>query len=125
MRLLIDMNLSRDWVRHLSAADFVAMHWADVGPADALDPDIMAFARNNDLIVVTQDLDFGEILALNRETGPSVVQLRGGDTMPHIGAPNVIAALRRFERQINSGALVTINLSRLRVRLLPILGQEP
>lgn len=125
MRFLIDMNLSRGWVGTLAAAGHEAAHWIDVGAPDALDHAIMAFARANAFTVITRDLDFGEMLALTGASGPSVVQLRGGDAMPDVAGPDVLAVLARFEEQIERRALVTISLSASKVRILPIGDRRP
>ncbi|WP_404400064.1 DUF5615 family PIN-like protein [Pelagibacterium halotolerans] len=120
MRFLIDMNWSRDWIAILSEAVHQAEYWRDVGPATALDSEIMSFARTKGAIVLTRDSDFGEMLALNADAGPSVVQLRDGDTMPEVSGERVVEAIPRFSSEIERGALVTIYLSRAKVRLLPI-----
>ena len=59
MKLLIDMNLSPDWVVFLGTAGIEAAHWASVGAPDAQDTDIMAYAAAQDYVVRTNDLDFG------------------------------------------------------------------
>jgi predicted nuclease of predicted toxin-antitoxin system len=122
MRLLIAMNLPRAWVPFLAASGIEAVHWADIGPIAALDPEIMDYARQHGMTVMTKDLDFGELLALNNSIGPSVIQLRGGDPMPQVSGDLVISAINSFHAQIEQGALVTIRLLHARVRLLPING---
>ena len=122
MRLLIDMNLSRSWVQFLAAAGVEAVHWAEIGPVTALDPEIMEYARRHGMTVITKDLDFGELLALNNSIGPSVIQLRGGDPMPQVSGDLVLSAISSFQSQIEQGALVTVRLQNARVRILPING---
>ncbi len=58
MKLVVDMNLSTDWSSALRAEGFEAVHWVAVGPLDAGDEDIMAWASANEAIVLTRDLDF-------------------------------------------------------------------
>lgn len=120
MKLLIDMNLPRTWISHLAEAGIDAVHWSDIGPVGALDHQLMDFARQQKFVAFTRDLDFGELLALTNSAGPSVVQLRGGDLMPQVSGAIVVAALGTFQQQIETGALVTVSLSRARVRILPI-----
>jgi predicted nuclease of predicted toxin-antitoxin system len=76
VKLLIDMNLSPDWVDRLRAAGLSAVHWSDVGRMDAPDVEIMAHAAKFGYVVLTHDLDFSAILAANQGTKPSVVQIR-------------------------------------------------
>ena len=122
MKLLVDMNLSPAWVRYLAAAGHEAEHWATVGAADASDTTLMAYARERDSVVLTQDLGFGAILAATGGRKPSVVQIRGERLSPTaIGAP-VVAALRQLELELAAGALLTIDPGRTRISLLPLPG---
>ncbi len=68
----------------------------------------------------THDLDFGTMLALTHDTGPSVLQVRGQDILPAAMEGVVIAALRQHEADLASGALVVVDAVRSRVRVLPI-----
>jgi predicted nuclease of predicted toxin-antitoxin system len=69
VKLLVDMNLSPNWIAHMKSAGLSAVHWSEVGRADAPDSEIMAYAAEHDFVVVTHDLDFGAILATT--LGPS------------------------------------------------------
>lgn len=66
VKLVIDMNLSPDWVPLLQQHHFEAVHWSSVGAGTAKDREIMRWARDNDSVIFTHDLDFGIILALTR-----------------------------------------------------------
>lgn len=57
MKVLIDMNLSPRLAALLSGAGFEATHWSTLGPKNASDRQIMAYAKERDLIVLTHDLD--------------------------------------------------------------------
>jgi predicted nuclease of predicted toxin-antitoxin system len=118
--VVVDLNLSPEWVPFLAAAGHPAVHWSAVGARDALDPDIMAWARADGRAVFTRDLDFGFALALTGATGPSVVQLRGPDVLPEQVGPAVLTALRQYDGELSAGALVTVDPARSRVRVLPI-----
>ena len=120
MRLLIDMNLSPRWVEALEAAGFDSIHWSLVGAGDASDAQIMAYAKENDFVVLTHDLDFGAILASTRGDRPSVVQIRADDVSPEAICRHVAAALRQMRRELTVGALITIDPARTRVRVLPL-----
>jgi predicted nuclease of predicted toxin-antitoxin system len=74
MKLLVDMNLAPRWVKLLTTSQFDAGHWSSLGSPQALDAEIMAFAAEHDYVVLTNDLDFGAILAVTHREKPSVVQ---------------------------------------------------
>ena len=80
----------------------------------------MDWARANDYVVFTHDLDFGAILAVTRAEGPSALQVRAQNVLPeHLGEV-VIAALRQFAQQLEAGALITVDEGTSRARILPI-----
>jgi predicted nuclease of predicted toxin-antitoxin system len=120
MKLLIDMNLSPEWVTVFAQYSIEAVHWSNIGNPKAKDRIIMEWARDNDYIVFTNDLDFGAILAATSADAPSVIQVRTQDIFPANLAPRIIEALNQFESQLNQGALMTIDLIRYKVRILPI-----
>lgn len=120
MKLLVDMNLSPRWVDFLADAGFAATHWSDVGPVNAPDTFIMAFARSGDYVVLTHDLDFGAILAATQGEKPSVVQIRAADVSPLVIGKAVVDALRLVAEELREGALLTIEPGHTRLRLLPL-----
>lgn len=120
MKLLVDMNLSPAWVETLRTAGWDAVHWSAEGDPRATDGEIMQHARERGWVVFTHDLDFGTLLAHTRAGAPSVFQVRAQDVSPaHLG-PLVLRTLQQFAADLQVGALVTVDESRLRVRLLPL-----
>ena len=120
VRIVVDMNLSPDWVPLLVAAGWHAVHWSTVGDPRASDQAIMQWAVANGRVVFTHDLDFGTALALTHAAGPSVLQVRADDVLPdHIGLL-VLAALRQHDSDLAKGALVVVDERKSRVRVLPI-----
>ncbi|HQG49063.1 MAG TPA: DUF5615 family PIN-like protein [Sedimentisphaerales bacterium] len=120
IKILIDMNLSPAWAQLLQDAGWSVTHWSTVGDSKATDRAIMEWAEANGYIVFTHDLDFGTILALTHKTGPSVLQVRGQDVLPDHMGNLVIAAIGQHESDLESGALVVVDESKNRVRILPI-----
>lgn len=80
----------------------------------------MRWARSHGYSVFTHDLDFGTILALTHADGPSVLQLRSNKVLPHQIGPIVIASLKQHETDLESGAIVVVDESNSRVKILPI-----
>jgi predicted nuclease of predicted toxin-antitoxin system len=80
----------------------------------------MEWARANQAVVFTHDLDFGRLLALTAAGGPSVVQLRTHDVLPAVAGRVVVAALEQHREILELGALVVIDAESSRTRILPI-----
>jgi predicted nuclease of predicted toxin-antitoxin system len=91
-----------------------------IGVQDASDPEIMAYAKEQGFVVLTNDLDFGSILAATGGDAPSVVQIRTEDCRAESIGAIVIDALNLARDQLANGALVTIETARMRVTTLPI-----
>lgn len=120
MKLLLDMNLSPAWVPVLVSAGFEALHWSEIGAANAADHVLFGWARENGAVVFTHDLDFGTLLALTAAESPSVFQIRTQNIAPQALGPRAIDLLRRFHTELENGALVVADELRERVRLLPL-----
>jgi len=120
MKLLVDMNLSPDWVAVLKAAGWEAVHWSKVGNLRAADSEIMAWAKQHGHIVFTHDLDFGSLLALTQAEGPSVIQVRTQDVTPLAIGKLATDALRQFQPDLEKGALIVLDEARARARVLPL-----
>ena len=79
MKILLDMNLSPRWVSLLADHGIQAAHWSMLGAKNAPDSEIMAYARAENYIVLTHDLDFGAILAATQGENP--VSFKSAPTM--------------------------------------------
>lgn len=120
MKILIDMNLSPRWVTVLSAAGISSAHWSSIGSAEAPDAEIIAHARDEGWVILTQDLDFGTILAVTHGEKPSVIQIRSEDVSPEAAANVVTATIRQMSAELEQGALVTLDPRQTRLRFLPL-----
>jgi predicted nuclease of predicted toxin-antitoxin system len=120
MKILLDMNLTPRWVQFLHAAGFESSHWSQVGNADAHDQEIMEYAASHDFVVLTQDLDFSAILAATKGKKPSVIQLRAQNLTPEAAGTTIISALRHSIAELEAGALLTVDVNRTRIRVLPL-----
>ncbi|MDI6853223.1 MAG: DUF5615 family PIN-like protein [Deltaproteobacteria bacterium] len=124
MKILIDMNLPPRWVDIFAKAGNEAVHWSQVGAPTASDREIMTWAKENDYIVFTHDLDFSALLAATQGAGPSVIQVRTQNILPEAGGDLVMDSLKRFRSELEKGAIITIDPIRSRVRILPLKGPD-
>jgi predicted nuclease of predicted toxin-antitoxin system len=114
------MNLSPGREAFFSDAGIAATHWSKIGRADASDAEILAFAGSEKWIIFTHDLDFGALLAASKTGFPSVVQVRAEDVLPQAIGEAVLRALDAARSRLETGALVSVDAFRHRVRILPI-----
>ena len=120
MKLVIDTNLSPDWVPVLGHAGHTATHWLSVGSLHAKDREILTWARERRQVVFTHDLDSGAILAATDADSPSVIQIRTQDPTPEHCGQIVVDTLHRYADALAAGALISVDEDRARIRLLPL-----
>lgn len=120
MKIVIDMNLSPEWAAVLENDGFDAVHWSQVGSPSAKDHEILFWAKRHGHVVFTHDLDFGTILAATQADAPSVFQIRTQDVSPQGLHDLVKSILGQYATQLESGALISVNMEKSRVRILPI-----
>jgi predicted nuclease of predicted toxin-antitoxin system len=122
MKILIDMNLAVRWASMLSARGIEAVHWSSLGKANTSDDLIMAYAEENDYVILTKDLDFSAILAATYNDKPSVIQIRALDSRPEKILEPVCLAINHFSADIEKGAIVTLDMRKARIHILPFIA---
>jgi predicted nuclease of predicted toxin-antitoxin system len=80
----------------------------------------MRWAREHQHVILTQDLDFSQLLFVTSEKGPSVVLLRMDNEFETAAREHVCAAIAVAESALSQGALLTISANRVRLRHLPL-----
>jgi len=71
-------------------------------------------------VLFTHDLDVGAILAATNADAPSVIQIRTQDVTPDKARDLLLNSLKRFEKHLLQGALISLDEEKSRVRLLPL-----
>jgi len=120
MRFLADAGVSPLTVDFLIQFGHDAVHVRTLALQRAPDIDIVARARADSRVVLTFDLDFGEVLALGVLDKPSVVIFRLADERPAAVNERLAAVLAEQAAVLEAGALILIEDTRYRVRKLPI-----
>jgi predicted nuclease of predicted toxin-antitoxin system len=121
MRVLIDVNLTPRWAGFLTGAGHEAIHWSAIGPVSAKDREICDYCRLHNYALLTNDLDFPQILAYTQDAAPSVILLRGEPLVPESRGTALLRALEVCQLDIGRGAIVTLDWSdEPRARVLPL-----
>lgn len=97
-----------------------AIRSIEVLPEEAPDQEIIGYAVATGRVILTEDLDFSDIIALSGATRPSLITLRLTDASA--GNVNRIleAALPALEGLVAAGILATVEDERVRIRELPV-----
>ncbi len=120
MRFLGDMGVSRRVMEWLRAAGHDAVHLRDEGLQRLPNGDIFQKGFAEQRIVLTFDLDFGEILAESAGQVVSVVLFRLRDTRSEHVIERLQTVVAQSSAELLAGAIVVVEEGRHRVRKLPI-----
>jgi predicted nuclease of predicted toxin-antitoxin system len=118
MRFLLDMNLSPALVQLLRSEGHDAIHLLDAGSGDLADSAVFELAAKAGRIVVTFDLDFGEIAGF-AHPGSAVVLLRLRFARPSYVWDRLRAAIGQAAADLQAGAVVLVEDTRIRIRRMP------
>jgi predicted nuclease of predicted toxin-antitoxin system len=121
MRVLVDMNLTPRWVQFFVSAGYECVHWSALGSGGAPDVEIFAYAREHGFVILTNDLDFPQLLAHTRTTKPSVIMLRGQPLTPEARGGALLVGIQACSAELESGAILTIDWTdKPQARVLPL-----
>jgi predicted nuclease of predicted toxin-antitoxin system len=120
IKLLLDMNIPLDYASYLADRGFEVVRWSDIGSPYAPDVEIMDYACDNDYIVLTYDLDFSAILSLTQKSKPSIAQVRASIQQAEYAADIIASALKQNVNELKKGAILSIDIKKSRLRLLPL-----
>ena len=122
MKFLVDQNRSPRLAQLLCEAGHDAVHTLDIGLEAAEDRDVLDRARSEQRIVISGDTDFGALLALARESSPSVILFRQRTRRrAELQASALLRNLDSIADALVAGAVVIIEDDRIRVRRLPLI----
>lgn len=88
------------------------------------DDAILDKARQDSRVILSFDLDFGDLLATGLYDRPSVVIFRLRNQTPASVTPRLLEVLSETPQELESGAVVIVEDARYRIRRLPIGRRE-
>jgi predicted nuclease of predicted toxin-antitoxin system len=121
MKLLLDQGLPRSTTALLCQAGVDTVHVGDIGHSCSEDAVILQLALDSERIVATYDADFHTLLALSGAAAPSVIRIRIEGLRGDAVAKLLQTVLGQCADDLAKGAAVTVQESRIRIRLLPII----
>jgi predicted nuclease of predicted toxin-antitoxin system len=120
LKFIVDMDLSPLTVSQLKEKGWEIIRVSEVMDVRTDDIVILNYARQNNQVVITSDLDFSELLAVNGLDSPSVINLRLENMHPDFVTQRIIDIVSQLEDELKKGIVVSVDDISARFRNLPI-----
>jgi len=120
VKFLADMGVSMSTVNAPRDAGEEVTHLREQGLLTMPDDQIVAKAIREERVILTFDLDFGDLLAASGGRVPSVNLFRMRNQTPATVTPRLFQALESCRDALAAGAIVIVEDAGYRLRRLPI-----
>lgn len=120
MKFLIGMPLSPEVAVWLLQQGHDAIHAFQAGLDDSSDEAILEYARNEQRVVVTADLDYPRLLALMKAERPGLILFRGGNYREQEAIGRLTRAFEMIPIEELPTSIIVIEKGRIRRRHLPL-----
>jgi predicted nuclease of predicted toxin-antitoxin system len=120
MKFLADMGISPRSVAYLRGLGQDAVHLHEEGLGRLSDPTILRKAQDEGRVLLTNDLDFGELMAASGAELPSVVIFRLRDMRPEQVNGYLAEVVTGYREMLEKGVIVSVREGQIRIRVLPV-----
>jgi predicted nuclease of predicted toxin-antitoxin system len=121
MKLLLDQGLPLSAATLLREQGINTIHVGEIGLSAAEDNEIIQKAKEEKRVVITLDADFHTLLAINEAISPSVIRIRVERLRAQALTELILRVISECGEDLQQGAAVTVEPSRIRIRRLPLL----
>ncbi|MCW5785172.1 MAG: DUF5615 family PIN-like protein [Nitrospirales bacterium] len=122
MKILLDSCIWGGTLEVLKAAGHDVI-WAGAWDVDPGDDEILARAHHEERVLVTLDKDFGELAVVRGQPHSGILRLVNWSALQQ--ASICLAVLARYDTELQTGAIVTADPGRIRVRPSETASESP
>jgi predicted nuclease of predicted toxin-antitoxin system len=120
MKLLADLHIAPRTAAFLRSLGHDVVRVSEILPPSASDQEIVAAAIRAGRTIITQDLDFTDLVALSGQSMPSVITLRLASSRVEYVNGVLERLLPDLEEDARRGALISVQETTVRRRALPL-----
>ena len=120
LAFIADMNISPLTVDELRKKGWDIVRVSEIMSVKTKDIEILIFAKKNNKVLISQDLDFSMLLAVGGYQKPSVINLRLNNAKPNFITMRIIEIVYEMEKELREGIVVSVDETSARFRNLPI-----
>ena len=124
MKFLVDENIPSSFSNELKTTGYEVRHVTEVGLKATDDNEIVSFARKSGEIIITYDLDFSRIISLLSYDSPSLITLRVSVLNSESFLKIINEVLKSCRRDLETGAMISVDDDRMRIRMLPVIKKK-
>ena len=114
------MGVSYKVASWLNSIGHNAIHLSEEGLHTMEDYQIVVKATDENRIILTADMDFGQILSFTKLSSVSVIQFRLFDLAPDNLISKLNIVFDSFPEQLSSHVIITIQENKIRLKNLPL-----
>lgn len=123
MKFILDANLSPRLSVDLNAAGCDTQHVAELGLLRSSDLEIISYAAQCHAVVITADIDFGNLLMRHRLSKPSIITLRQVERLYFAELVELLkSAINTNRSLLRRGGIIVVEPGSIRQRTLPLTG---
>ena len=123
LRFIVDQGMSPTIADELRRAGYDAVHTHWVGFAAASDTEIVECAIEEGRVIITQDVDYSDIMYKRGLLKPAIVLFRDRRGKPALHRQRLIGALPDITAALAEGAIIVFGDASMRVRMSS--GRKP
>lgn len=120
MKFLADMGISPKIIGSLTKLGYNAVHLQEEGLHRLPDSKILTKALQENRILLTHDLDFGDLIAANQMNLPSVIIFRLHNMSYYNVNVHLTEIINKHGLLLQEGVVISVTEGKTRIRQLPI-----
>lgn len=120
MRFLGNMGISPLTIAFLRTNGHEAKRLHDEGLDTLSDPEILTKAISEGSVLLTNDLDFGQLAVENRSALPTVIIFRLDDMRPDNVNRYLLRIIQEHRADLEQGVIISVSEKSIRIRHLPL-----
>lgn len=118
LKFIADIHISPETISELKKVGFNIQRVTEFLPANAADKEIIELAIKEDAVIITQDLDFTNLIIFYGFNKPSLISLRIFKPLPRTITKILTELLPKIKKQLIEGCIVSVTENKFRVRKL-------
>ncbi|MHB8336438.1 MAG: DUF5615 family PIN-like protein [Ignavibacteriaceae bacterium] len=118
IKFIADVHISPATVSHLKSSGHDIQRVTDYLPANSTDEQIINLSIEKDAVIVTQDLDFSDLIILHGLKKPSIISIRLEKPIPEKITKILNELFPKIKNELLEGCIVSVTEKQFRIKKL-------